>query len=363
MRAAAQSAAAAGYEVIAADQFADRDLREICPEARPVKYPEGLLEFAMTVPPCAWMYTGGLENYPELVDTISQRHRLLGNDGNVLCKVRDVNLLEAFARNFGLRFPEMRSTIPDDDRQWLIKQRSSSGGLGVRTAQVNSTLRKGEYFQEWIDGRHGSAGFLAWGDEAIFYFASEQIVDFPSLGAPPFHYAGNLLSFAPGHRSIFNSIDFHGLANELTRRFGLRGLFGIDFISREGELWLLEINPRYPASTELYERDLSWSLVEEHAVVCNETRLPLVQIDERLQVPIEGKAILYAREDCYITDRMSDRLWAMRDELHLADLPVGGCSIAKGHPVLTIFARGNRRKETLRSLETKANQLRALGIP
>jgi uncharacterized protein len=311
------------------------------------------------------MYTGGLENYPDLVDAISERHRLLGNDGNTLRQVRDLNRLEAFAKKFGVRFPEVRSMIPNDDRQWLIKQRSSSGGLGVRVAKVGSTLKKGEYFQEWIDGRHGSAALLASHDETRLLFGSEQIVEASYLAAPRFHFAGNLLSFPFGLGAFINADYFQHLGCALAEEFGLRGLFGLDFISKQGEVWLLEINPRYTASMELFLRELGrdWSLVEKHALACDTTRSDYELTYEPEHKTISAKAILYAREDYHITDRMSDRLWTMRSELDLADLPIGGCSIAKGHPVLTIFAKGNRRKETLRSIEIKANQLRALGIP
>jgi hypothetical protein len=54
----------------------------------------------------------------------------------------------------------------------------------------------------------------------------------------------------------------------MARACGLRGLFGVDFLLRDAVPWLAEINPRYPASTEIYE--LAWNvpLLHWHQVAC-----------------------------------------------------------------------------------------------
>ena len=89
VRAAAQSAVRSGFLVTAADLFCDRDLAE-CSQAHHVAdYPQGILELTRRIPPAEWMYTGGLENEPDLVDAISQRHTLLGHAGCVLLQLRD----------------------------------------------------------------------------------------------------------------------------------------------------------------------------------------------------------------------------------------------------------------------------------
>ena len=55
-----------------------------------------------------WLYTGALENRPDLVDAISERHRLLGNPGSVLRRLRDPDLLSETIREAGLVAPEVR---------------------------------------------------------------------------------------------------------------------------------------------------------------------------------------------------------------------------------------------------------------
>jgi predicted ATP-grasp superfamily ATP-dependent carboligase len=370
VRAAALSAAAAGYEVIAADQFADRDLREICPNARPVKYPEGLLEFAMTVEPCAWMYTGALENYPEIVGKISERHELLGNGAEVLRRVRGRKNLEWFAQVWLHEFPDSTVGNPIQSKKWLIKREASGGGLGIRVWDGTEQLRPGEYFQEWIEGRCGSAGFIADSQRVQFMFATEELSNAAFLAAPRFLYQGSWF-FSSMSPEWMTSDDIIRLGVESVAHFELQGLFGIDFVIRNNEICFLEINPRYTASMELFEKWNDRSLIEAHARSWEAARNSLHTLT--LSPAFTGvrghpkaalaKGVLYSREHFHITDRMSDRLWAMRGELDLADLPVGGSAIGKGHPVLTIFAEGDSREETMRSLEAKANQLRALGVP
>ena len=58
------------------------------------------------------------------------------------------------------------------------------------------------------------------------------------------------------------------IAGAVTEAFGLVGLNGIDFVLREGEPYVLEINPRYSASMELIERGGRLSVFEAHVAAC-----------------------------------------------------------------------------------------------
>src|SRR5687768_8535892 len=86
-RSAAASAVRAGFQPITADLFADADLRRIATATRISPYPEGILDWLRTMQPPAWMYTGALENHPELVDQMAWVAPLWGNPGEVLTRV------------------------------------------------------------------------------------------------------------------------------------------------------------------------------------------------------------------------------------------------------------------------------------
>src|SRR5689334_14727026 len=133
-RAAAASAVRAGFQPLAADLFADADLRQIATATRIRPYPEGLLDWLRAVEPPAWMYTGALENHPELVDEMAWIAPLWGNPGDVLERVRSPWELSRALQTAGLRFPETRATsegLPDDG-SWLIKTYRGASGSGVR---------------------------------------------------------------------------------------------------------------------------------------------------------------------------------------------------------------------------------------
>src|SRR5437588_46110 len=88
-RAAAFSARRAGFEPYAIDLFADRDLAAICPSVKIRRYPHDFLVALAAAPQAPWIYTGGLENFPRLVDRLADVRPLLGNSGHVLRRVRD----------------------------------------------------------------------------------------------------------------------------------------------------------------------------------------------------------------------------------------------------------------------------------
>src|SRR5690349_17862635 len=91
VRALAQCLAAAGHEVVAADLFNDLDLQQVASRTQRIsKFPDDLLQLVDEVRADAFVYTGGLENYPDLIDALADRMPLRGNGGTVLRRVRDV---------------------------------------------------------------------------------------------------------------------------------------------------------------------------------------------------------------------------------------------------------------------------------
>src|SRR5260221_7119838 len=87
-RAAAFSAQRAGMRPWCVDLFSDADLARACPARRVGldAFPAALIDALADAPDGPVIYTGGLENHPDLVECI---HRpLWGNTPDVLCRVR-----------------------------------------------------------------------------------------------------------------------------------------------------------------------------------------------------------------------------------------------------------------------------------
>ena len=83
--------------------FADSDLRERCDVVAVSDYPSGLIAVLEGDQPGGWIYVGGLENHPTLVDRWSRVRPLLGNPGSVLRRVRNPRLVADALRSAGLR--------------------------------------------------------------------------------------------------------------------------------------------------------------------------------------------------------------------------------------------------------------------
>jgi predicted ATP-grasp superfamily ATP-dependent carboligase len=386
-RAAAQSARRAGFAPVCGDLFADVDLLRCAAATAVAHFPSELLAVARAAPAADWMYTGGLENHPALVERIAAARPLRGNSAEVLRRVRDPFLVADALRRAGLDAPECRATAPkieERGRRWIHKGKQSSGGSLVREwhgdecrmtggePQGARRAKRGWYFQQRMEGLPCSAVYVADGGTATLVGVTEQLLvsEGPSKGA--FCYAGSVGPFplSATCRKTFESI---GLT--LAHEFELIGLIGVDAVMSGDRVWPVEVNPRFPASIEVLEWALASgaataaltvasetdhvdSAVGWHVAACRESRLPTVP--DLVGTRWFGKRIHFARRDCAI----SAALIAWADSLNapcrwpaVADIPVLGTRIRARHPVLTNLADGSSRNEVLERLAEAERQV------
>ncbi|HUY89918.1 MAG TPA: ATP-grasp domain-containing protein [Pirellulales bacterium] len=364
-RAAAFSALRAGYRPVCGDWFADDDLQAVCPVKQIERYPAELAEVAAAAPAGAWLYTGGLENYPSLVDRVSRTRPLLGVAGRALRRVRDPLLVARTLRRAGLAAPECRETsarLPTDG-SWLLKGRRSSGGgevLAWRGGQAFQAKR-GWYFQQRIEGVSQAAVFVAAGGEARLAGVTEQLLA-PSQNPLPlgegdvdaFRYAGSMgpLSLSARLRERFEQI-----GNVLAREFDLAGLFGVDCIVAGEDVRPVEVNPRYTASVEVLEWATGMRAIAMHVAACREKTLPRA-IPTPAPEAWFGKRVVYFRpapgiDGVKITAELAaewqqcntNSTWPV-----VADLPGAGAKLAAGQPVFTLFASAADRQTLCQKL-------------
>lgn len=360
IRAAAWSAQRAGYEVWGGDLFADRDARHWANLEVIVDYPAGLARIIAKAPAGPWLYTGGIENYPELVAAWSARRPLWGNSAAVLQRARDPDTWCPLVAAAGLSVPRWQAS-PEGlsvDGRWLAKRRRGSGGLGVVAwrGQTLSETPGGWCFQEFVPGQSCAALYVAGPGRARCLGLTAQISGEPWTGARGFQYAGSLgpLPIAP---ALGNELDRLGatLAGEL----GLRGVFGVDGLVSGERFWPVEINPRYTSSMELVERATGESTLTMHAAACE-------GIDPREASPppdgVWGKAIVYAAEAVVIDEALADELAAGAldaDPPRSADVPPPGTRVETGWPVCTLLSHGATPQEVRGRLQDRAQELRA----
>ncbi|MEX2015076.1 MAG: hypothetical protein WD873_00475, partial [Candidatus Hydrogenedentales bacterium] len=132
-RAAAFSARAAGFETWCADLFADVDLQAVSNVERVDKYPRGFASLLHSSPDGPWMYTGALENHPDLIDELAHLRPLYGNRGSALRRARNPVFWSRALAESGLPAPRVSLSTAElpQDGSWMRKPLHSANGQGV----------------------------------------------------------------------------------------------------------------------------------------------------------------------------------------------------------------------------------------
>src|SRR5438046_4611717 len=200
----AESAARAGYHVVAVDGFGDLDLRAWAATvlvARPkggTRFSVGAaLRAARGVSRDVVSYVASFENHPAAVGALARRGTLGGNPPAVLRRVRDPVRLARALTAHGLPAPAVRLSAPRPPARtrWLVKPRASGGGSGI-TPWCGRTVPARSYLQQWIAGVPGSVVFAADGRRAVPLGVSRLLAGDRAFSAGPFRYCGNILGGA-----------------------------------------------------------------------------------------------------------------------------------------------------------------------
>jgi predicted ATP-grasp superfamily ATP-dependent carboligase len=375
-RAAVMSLARAGYSAWAVDLFDDRDLRRLAPVARcPFdSFPEGIPDLCEQFPAGPVLYTGGLENHPEVVRELGRRRPLWGNGPEVLAHVRDTWRLADILSVKGFASPRLapKGAPCPAEGTWLAKRRRSSGGLGVHTARPGEDPAAECCFQEYVPGRPMSAVFASRASQVTLLGVTEQLIGTGWLHARPYRYAGNI-----GPVAVTQSVrsELALLGSRLVEEAGLEGLWGVDFILHEDRPWVVEVNPRYPASVEVLEAACGFAALgfsppslrnpsprrggEKEA---NQPLSPPSVLGKGaggLGSSGAGKAIYFAPHDLVFPSSgpWEADLVGQAESLSYADIPEHGEVIPAGWPVLTFFARGSTTDECRAKLMERAAEL------
>ena len=361
-RAAAFSAIRAGFDPICGDMFADADLRAFATVLDVPHYPHKLVEAIQHLPPLPWIYTGALENAPPEVERISNRMMLWGNFSNSLRDCRNPWFCRDILQQSGLPTLELRpdSAPPLRDDCWLVKPLRSAAGRAVSLwSAAAHTPAEPHYFQQRAIGTPISAAYLATATSGILLGISQQLIGCSELNAPAYGYCGSLFPWSVSHPNLEEQI--RQIGGAISQACGLRGLFGIDFISDGQTAWMTEINPRYTASMELIEYQRQIPLLAYHRQACEGT-LEIPPLDSSCPEDGErfcGKIVLYADRAARAPDLSAwiPRSITLSDLPELADIPLAGTDIFPGQPVFTCLGEGDDPDQLFGELVERAHQL------
>jgi predicted ATP-grasp superfamily ATP-dependent carboligase len=349
-RAAVQSLLRAGFQAWAVDLFGDADLRRWADvqAVAAAEYPQGLAGVAVQRPRSRLLYTGGLENYPELLAALAEVHHLVGNGPATVRDVRDPWLLAS-------RFPEVfpptiapGQVCPSSGR-WLNKPVCSGGGVGIRWAYAGEIPGPDRYLQLYVRGVSASA--VCWDGRCLG--VTRQWHGCRWLHSAGLLWCGNIGPWIDDPPLLH----FCRLwCQRLHQAFGLVGLWGFDLIRGAQEIRIVEINPRYPASAEVLEWAYHHPLLRGHWPDTLERITPQWRI---------AKAIYYAPWDLVfppsgpwqvaLDGSVDPWRWS-----GYADIPPAGTLIPQGRPVLTLLVRAPTEWACVRQLRLQVAQLDAL---
>jgi predicted ATP-grasp superfamily ATP-dependent carboligase len=372
VRQVAESAFRAGFRPYCGDLFADEDLIDRFHAQRCENYPAGLRDIAQLAPAGRWMYTGGLENHPDLVDCIGRDRPLLGNPGRVLRRVRDPIEIYRALTAAGMPCPDVADDVTGVpcDGSWLQKPRASAGGTRITPwfgGDGGSAAERRWYYQRNVAGMPASAAYVASAGRATLLAATEQWIGADWTGGSGFRYCGSIgplrLDEAVGRQLVH-------LGDVLTRSFGLVGLFGVDGVLADGVFWPVEVNPRFTASLEVLERSLGFTAVGLHVAGCQGKPIefdatctraaawPDRQPNDESTIPwTVAKAVIYAHRQVEISAAFSGFLQLAPQRFSrswVADVPRERTVIAAGWPVVTLLAEGRTRESAERRLQQLA---------
>jgi predicted ATP-grasp superfamily ATP-dependent carboligase len=336
-RGVAESAVRAKKDCVTVDFFGDLDQEQICKGVClrreyevPIRFnPFLFLKAADSLEFSHLVYVAPLENYPEILETISKKCVIVGNDAGTVKRVRDWRRLYHFCKENGILYPETF-----DGLDYVVKPKKSGGG--VRIQRLSSYV-----VQKYVRGEHFSASFLGNGSESVMGSVNEQLIGRKEFGARKFWYCGNITP-------VFVDNDLDEICEKLVKEFRLKGSCGIDFVVNDG-LYVMEVNPRIQATLEIVERSCGVNLfvLHEHAVAGT---LGELNPPKRTW----GKAIIYAEEDVTMPDTSE---WL--DYGWIKDIPHPLEHILKSEPICTVIADGADRDDCFEHLVEKTESVRS----
>jgi uncharacterized protein len=369
-RAAAESAAKAGFDVTAIDAFGDLDQH---PAVRSLLLPrddgapftaQAAAEAVGDIAADAAVYLSPFENHTRAIDALASApstalragRALWGNPPDVLRRVRDPFLLAGVLRRRGFAAPLTRVDVPRElqSKEWLVKPFRSGGGHGVRPWTPDTPVLKGFYAQECIGGVPASIVFVAARGRAVPLGISRQLIGDAAFGASGYRYCGNLLASADDDVMTERVVELLiALARHVTEQFGLIGLNGIDCLVHDEVPYAIEVNPRWCSSMELVERQYGVSIFGVHAAACEDGVLPDFDLSSARRIrSVLGKAIVFAPSDIRVGDTRS---WLSDDSVR--DVPKPGEHLTAGQPICTVFANAAGVEQCLEQLKTRAQSI------
>lgn len=346
-RALAESATRLGYQVITVDGFADTDTREVCHECWCLPLQNGefvdskircvINKLHQTYPHAKVLLGAGAEFITLYVKDVVG-WSLCGNSQEVIQKAVEPKLFFKELQALGIPFPESQYKPPQDTQEYLCKIPGKCGGAGVFRA---ACLNHYGYWQKEIAG------------VALSALCATDTVDYQLIGinqqfskalSPelPYMYQGAMANYEIEDNYIYK---INSYLKNIIYNFKIIGVFSLDLILNEQQLFVLEINPRVSATYELYEQiNPNVNLVDAHIRLCEGERLS----DLRLRSNQCAYRVVYADQDFTVPEQIQWPHW-------VKDKPEPLRLVRCNEPICTVHSLDS--KDPIRLVEQRENEI------
>ncbi len=339
-RALAASARRAGYRPLVVDCFGDLDTVALAEASRclPARVQVGFTARPLLAaleslaadapsPPIGLVLGAGFECNPRLVAKLADRFPLIGNDAETIKRTKDPQQFFSVLDTLGIPHPETRLEAPSNSEGWLMKRVGGSGGLHIHRCPATPRPDKRRYFQRQIAGDQISLMGLVSEKSAAFAVSRQWTNPLPRR---PFRYGG-----AAGSLLLDEDLEARLIEMSLAvaEALALKGIVSFDYLVRDGEPSLLEVNPRPGATLDVFD-DASGTLFKAHVAACQGGD-PAALVASDWHPPVaRAAAFLYADRGPLTAGAVTWPDWA-------ADRPRPGSGIGAGQPLATVLAEGD----------------------
>ncbi len=171
---------------------------------------------------------------------------------------------------------------------FILKKKRSAGGLNVfkiesvqnlafqlKILKVKGFNPSDWLIQEFVEGIPVSCTIISNGAECEIISINRQIIGEKFLNPPgDFVYCGNIV---PANLLKEDNKLISEISLILTKKLGLKGINGFDFVLKNHYPYLMEINPRIPGSIRASEKVLDLNLLDLHVQSFDPKRWDIVK--------------------------------------------------------------------------------------
>jgi predicted ATP-grasp superfamily ATP-dependent carboligase len=225
-----------------------------------------------------------------------------------------------------------------EDKRFIIKPVIGAGGKDIRRFEETTPNSDFSRFmlQEVIEGENISASVLSTKNRAKTILTSRQIIGNGQLGQPDeFAYCGNIVPHT-------DDPSIKKTAEEVIKELSLVGSNGVDMIERDGEIYIIEANPRFQGTLECAETVLGINMLDAHFKASNGT---LIDVPEPRGYAV--KMVVFAKWRSIAGNLNLDGVY---------DIPEKNVIIEKDEPAATVVTSGETLQDAINNAKKIVNQ-------